>query len=61
MLAEGDSLIWIAWVILGLAIVTMLILLFQLDERTRDTHRALKEIRDIVRRLEADDARRPQG
>jgi hypothetical protein len=45
--------LWIAWVIVGAAIVTMLAWLYQLDDRSRDAERILKEIREIVLRLDA--------
>jgi hypothetical protein len=42
---------WIAWVLLGAAAVAMLALLWQLDDRSRDADRILKEIRELVLRL----------
>jgi hypothetical protein len=43
---------WIAWVLLGAAVVAMLAWLWQLDDRSRDAERILKEIREIVLRLD---------
>ena len=53
MVAEGSSLTWLAWALLGPAIVAMLAWLWQLDDRSRDAERILKEIREIVLRLDA--------
>jgi len=44
--------LWIAWVLLGAAVVAMLAWLWQLDDRSRDAERILKEIREIVKRLD---------
>jgi hypothetical protein len=52
MVAEGSSLTWLAWTLLGFAIVPMLAWLWQLDDRSRDAERILKEIREIVLRLD---------
>jgi hypothetical protein len=48
---EGQVL-WIAWVLLGAAVVAILAWMWQLDDRSRDADRILKEIREIVLRLE---------
>jgi len=45
--------VWIAWVLLGAAVVATLAWLWQLDDRSRDAERILKEIREIVLRLDA--------
>jgi len=45
--------VWIAWVLLGAAVVAMLAWLWQLDDRSRDAERILKEIREVVLRLDA--------
>jgi hypothetical protein len=50
---EGESqMLWIVWVLLGAAVVAMLAWLWQLDDRSRDAERILKEIREIVLRLD---------
>jgi hypothetical protein len=56
MLAEANPWLWVVWVVLGAAIVTMVALLFQIEGQTRETHRA---VREIVRRLNADEANKP--
>ena len=48
--------LWLVWVLLGVAVVAMLALLFQLDGQSRDAQRILKEIREIVLRLETQGA-----
>lgn len=45
--------------LLSLSVVTTLVLLFQIDERSRDTHRAVNEIREVVRRLNANATNEP--
>jgi len=45
--------VWIARVLLGAAVAATLIWLWQLDDRSRDAERILKEIREIVLRLDA--------
>ena len=45
--------VWIAWVLLGAAVVATLALLWQSDDRSRDAERMLKEIREVVLRLDA--------
>ena len=45
--------VWIAWVLLGAAVVAMLAWLWQLDDRSRDAERMLKQIREVVLRLDA--------
>ena len=49
---RGGQVLWIAWALLGAAVVAMLAWLWQLDDRSRDAERILKEIREIVLRLE---------
>jgi hypothetical protein len=54
VIAEVDSsLILLAWVLLGGALFAMLVWLWQIDDRTRDAQRLLKEIREIAVRLDS--------
>ena len=54
MIAEVDSsLILLVWVLLGGALLAMFVWLWQIDDRTRDAQRILKEIREIAVRLDS--------
>ena len=43
---------WFLWVLLGFAVVAMVAWLWQLDGRSRDAERMLKDIHDVVLRLD---------
>jgi hypothetical protein len=44
--------LWIVWLLAGAAVVAMLAWLWQSDDRSRDAERILREIREIVLRLD---------
>ncbi len=52
--------IWFAWFLVGVAIVALLFWSWQIADLARDATRSLKEIREILdrveRKLDADDA-----